>query len=31
MKIFLDGPNLSQIKSIKNIDGYTFNPLYLKN
>ena len=30
MKIFLDGPNLSQIKSIKNIDGYTFNPSLFK-
>lgn len=30
MKIFLDGPNLDQIKSIKNIDGYTFNPSLFK-
>ena len=30
MKIFLDGPNLSQIKSIKKIDGYTFNPSLFK-
>ena len=30
MKIFLDGPNLDQIKSIKKIDGYTFNPSLFK-
>ena len=26
MKIFLDGPNIDEIKKIKNINGYTFNP-----
>ena len=32
MKIFLDGPDLKQIKSIKKIDGYTFNPsIFRKN
>ncbi len=31
MKIFLDGPNLDQIKNIKKIDGYTFNPSLFKN
>ena len=30
MKIFLDGPDLKQIKSIKKIDGYTFNPSLFK-
>ena len=30
MKIFLDGPDLKQIKSIKNVDGYTFNPSLFK-
>lgn len=30
MKIFLDGPNLSQISNIKNISGYTFNPSLFK-
>ena len=30
MKIFLDGPNLDQIKNIKKIDGYTFNPSLFK-
>ena len=30
MKIFLDGPNLDQIKLIKKIDGYTFNPSLFK-
>ena len=30
MKIFLDGPNLLQIKNIKNIEGYTFNPSLFK-
>ena len=30
MKIFLDGPNLQQIKNIKKIDGYTFNPSLFK-
>ena len=30
MKIFLDGPNLLQIKNIRNIKGYTFNPSLFK-
>lgn len=30
MKIFLDGPNLQQIKNIKKVDGYTFNPSLFK-
>ena len=30
MKIFLDGPNFDQIKSIKKVDGYTFNPSLFK-
>ena len=30
MKIFLDGPNLKQIRAIKNINGYTFNPSLFK-
>ena len=30
MKIFLDGPNFLQIKNIKNIEGYTFNPSLFK-
>ena len=30
MKIFLDGPNLKQIKVIKNVNGYTFNPSLFK-
>ena len=30
MKIFLDGPNIDEIKNIKNINGYTFNPSLFK-
>ena len=30
MKVFLDGPNFNEIKNIKNIDGYTFNPSLFK-
>ncbi len=30
MKIFLDGPNIDEIKKIKNINGYTFNPTLFK-
>ena len=30
MKIFLDGPNLKQIRVIKNVNGYTFNPSLFK-
>ena len=30
MKIFLDGANFDEIKKIKNIDGYTFNPSLFK-
>ena len=30
MKIFLDGPNLNEIKNIRNIKGYTFNPSLFK-
>ena len=30
IKLFLDGPTIDQIKSIKDIDGYTFNPSLFK-
>jgi transaldolase len=30
MKIYLDGPNFNEIKAIKNINGYTFNPTLFK-
>ena len=31
-KLFLDGPNLKEIKKFKNkIDGFTFNPSLFKN
>lgn len=30
MKIFLDGPNFKEIKNLKNISGYTFNPSLFK-
>ncbi len=30
MKIFLDGPSLKEIKKIKKVNGYTFNPFLFK-
>jgi len=30
MKIYLDGPNINEIKAINNINGYTFNPTLFK-
>ena len=30
IKVYVDGPNIDQIKSIDNVDGYTFNPSLFK-
>ena len=30
MKIYLDGPNLKEIKRLKKVSGYTFNPSLFK-
>ena len=30
IKLYIDGPNFEQIRNIKNVDGYTFNPSLFK-
>ena len=30
IKLFVDGPEVSEINEFLNLDGFTFNPVYFK-